>query len=147
MHNLQDLITTFTPYILPAIGIILILYATFKKSTEEKLKGKGIFAEGIVLEQSYRLHSFSDGFSAAPDKITVRFLIRSNEWITTVTKNNFGIYYTNQYKNGESVKVLYNADKPDECVIVSKQSEQASRIVLICFGFVLCIIGIILLFR
>lgn len=147
MQNLQDLITTLTPYILPAIGIILILYATFKKSTEEKLKSKGVYADGIVLEQSYKPHPANDDFSNVPDKITVRFLTRSNEWITAVAKNNFGVYYTNQYKNGESIKVLYNPDEPNECVIVSKQSEQTARIVLVCIGFVLCIIGIIQLFR
>jgi len=147
MQSLNDLIASSVPYLLPALGIALILYSTFKKSAEEKLKGKGVYAEGIVFEQSYKPHSTGDEFSNAPDKITVRFVTQKQEWITVITKNSFGAYYSGQYKNGEPVKILYNPDAPDECVIITKQSEKTVRIILICLGFVLCIIGLVQLLK
>jgi hypothetical protein len=142
MQSITEFLAMFTPYILPAIGITLILYSIFKKSTEEKLKWKGVYTEGIMFSQSG-----SYDFSNAPDKITVRFTTQKMEWITTIAKNDFATFYTGQYKTGDHVKVLYNSDNPSECVIVTKQSEKTVRIILICLGFALCIIGLIKLFR
>ncbi|CAN5522904.1 hypothetical protein BH10BAC2_BH10BAC2_24890 [soil metagenome] len=67
MQSITEFLTLFTPYILPAIGITLILCSIFKKSTEEKLKEKGVYTEGIIFSQG------RSGDSNAPDKITVRF--------------------------------------------------------------------------
>ncbi len=126
------------------IGIICIIVSLYSKFDNKNLKETGVAADGIIcsLENSSN-QSNTDSFSTnVKDVITVRFLTKDNVWITERVRSNFLIAYTGQYKLGETVKVIYDPNKPSNFIIESKQSERIGRVILGLAGLILLIVGI-----
>jgi hypothetical protein len=140
----QDFIAEYQPYIFLAVGLILLILSAFGKSAKSKLKQTGIPVEGIVFEQDYddsSNRSVDNSSSFEKDKITIRFVTETGEWITGVLKQDFRIFYTGQYKNGDTIKVYYNKDNPSDFYVDTKQSGFAGRLVMGFVGLIFLLIG------
>jgi len=128
---LQNYLVEFEPYIFLVGGLILLIVSLFRNSSKSRLKETGIPVEGIVFEQGFEeTINVSSDFSSPPvkDKITIRFVTLSGEWITEAINQDFSFFYTGQYKNGEPVKVYYEKDNPKNFFVDTKQSELTVRI-------------------
>lgn len=88
----------------------------------------------------------TDFGSPVYDKIIVRFITDKLEWITAEAQNEFGLFYSGQYKIGESVEVIYKPENPNQFIIITKQSESKARLFAIIGDFVFIIVGIFKLF-
>src|SRR4026208_163361 len=104
-------ISTLQPYIFLCLGLAAILFSILKKTKAEKLKFTGEKTEGIIFEldskadlSTYTVNDTND----VMDKVTVRFVTKNKEWITGNLKQEFAIFFTGQYKTGESVEVYYD---------------------------------------
>ncbi len=109
------------------------------------LKQNGIPVEGIVFRQEFDENvrqSYDNSFSPVKDKITIRFLTNTNEWITGVIKQDFRLFYTGQFKDGETIKVYYNKDNPSDFYVDTKQSEFVGRLFIASIGLVFLLIGL-----
>lgn len=139
----------YLPYAILVFGIVCLGLSLFSNSAKSNLRETGIPVEGIIFKQE-----FSDGGNGSPDgfsgynkdKITIRFVTETGEWITGVLKQDFSITYTGQYKNGEKIKLYYNKDNPSEFYVHSKQSEFIGKIMTALAGIILIIAGLYQLF-
>jgi hypothetical protein len=126
----QDMFVEYQPYIFLAIGLIVLAISVFWVSEKSKLKQTGILVKGIVFEQgvdkNYN-HSFDN--SSVKDKIVIRFVTQNQESITGIIKQDFAIFYTRQYKTGETVEVYYDKDNPSNFYVASKQSDFLGRLI------------------
>jgi hypothetical protein len=141
--------TEYQPYIFLAVGLIFLTISIFWASTKSNLKESGLSVDGIVFKQGFdnsRRSSYNDSYPFIKDKITIRFLTQNGEWITGVIKQDFGIFYTGQYKNGDNLKVYYNKDNPSEFYVDTKQSEIKGRLVIGFVGLAFLLIGLYSLF-
>jgi hypothetical protein len=85
----QIFFTEYQPYIFVALGVIALIFSTFWVTTKSKLKQSGIAVDGTVFKQDYddrTSESFGNSSSFAKDKITIRFVTQTGEWITGVLK-------------------------------------------------------------
>ncbi len=136
-------------YIFTAAGLIALSISVLWPSTNSHLKKTGIPVDGIVFKQgseNTNSSSFDNSFGQIKDKITVRFVTHTGEWITDVIKQDFKIFFTGQYKNGDSIKVYYNKENPSDFYVDTKQSELAGRLVLGLVGLIFLMIGLYQLF-
>ena len=139
----------YLPYIFIVIGLIGLGIALFGNSRKSDLKDSGIPVDGIVFNQEVTENSsrsFDNYSSQIKDKITIRFVTQSGEWITGDIKQDFGINYTGQYKNGDNVKVYYNRNNPSDFYVDTKQSEFIGKLVFGLAGLVFLAIGLYNLF-
>ena len=81
------------------------------------------------------------------DKVIIRFVTRKQEWITGPIDQDFKIFFTGQYKDGDTVKVYYNPTLPSEFYVDTKQSELVTRIIGGLTGTCLTIIGLYMVFE
>lgn len=146
----QSIFSEYYPYLLLLAGLVILAIAMFWESQNSKLKQTGICVEGIVFEQdvesSFRL-SFSepDHYRSIKDKVTIRFVTKKQEWITAPIKQDFSVFYTGQYKDGDKVVVYYEEKNPSNFYVDSKQSETIVRIIAALLGLMLTIAGLYLL--
>ena len=123
--------------------------SAFWESTKSKLKQTGIAVDGIVFEQGFDNsfnQSFDNSSSFTKDKVTIRFVTQTGEWITGVIKQDFQVFYTGQYKNGDTVKVYYDKDNPSDFYVDTKQSELTGRLVFGSVGLIFLLVGLYKLF-
>ncbi len=80
------------------------------------------------------------------NKVTVRFVTKEQEWITGEMKQEFAIFFTGQYKAGETVDVYYDPAKPSNFFIETGQSENKARLFIAAIGMIFCLIGLYQLF-
>ena len=80
------------------------------------------------------------------DKVTVRFVTKNKEWITGNLKQEFAIFFTGQYKIGESVEVYYDPKNPSDFFVDTKQSGKTGRLLLAAIGVIFFLIGVYQLF-
>ena len=133
----------FLPYIFLLIGLIVLAITFFYKSNKSELKKTGIAVDGIVFDQEMSSSgSFDNSTTGQNDKITVRFVTQKQEWITGQIQQDFQIYYSGQYKNGETLKVYYDEKNPSNFYVDTKQSELKGRVVIAIVGFVFLLIGL-----
>ena len=135
----------YQPYFFIAIGLITFACSIFWRSTKSNLKQSGILVDGIVFEQDFdnnRNHTFDNSDTLIKDKITIRFVTQTGEWITGIIKQDFGIFFTGQYKNGDTIKVYYNKDNPSDFYVDTKQSELIGRLVIGLAGLGFLTIGL-----
>jgi len=130
--------TQYLPYAFLAFGLSLIAFACFFIPKKSSLKENGIPADGIVFEQGMS----GDSDINVNNKITIRFLTKKQEWITGPIDQDFQLFYTGQYKNGDHVKVFYNPSKPSEFYVDTKQSELLTRIIGGSIGVCLVAVGL-----
>lgn len=138
----------YIPYILITIGIVALVFSIFQKSSQKNLKDSGVLVEGIIFNQDFDNSSLSfDNYARhVKDKITIRFVTKNGEWITEDIKQDFGVFYSGQYKNGDKVNVYYNKDNPKKFYVDIKQSELIGKLVFALVGLVLISIGLFQLF-
>jgi hypothetical protein len=134
----------FLPYLLSGLGISLILIGIFKKTTTSDLLMNGEKVEGIVFELGMKSSGFSG--SNINDKVTIRFVTKKKEWITTDINQDFATFFTGQYKLGQKVDVYYKLENPSNFVVDTKQSEKKARMLLLLVGTVFCMAGLSKLF-
>ena len=137
----------YQPYIILALGIILIIVALFYQSKTKLLETTGERCEGIIFQLDYGNSLGSDGTSSLKDKITVRFVTKNKEWITQDLHSDFTISYTGQYKEGDKVVVIYNPENPSEFMVETKQSEKTGRLVVLFVGLVFVGVGVYEIFK
>jgi len=137
--NIHDL----RPFAFLLTGSIFILLAIFRRSKQAVLKTKGKKAEGIIFPLERNRSSNSDDFSPrVKEKVTIRFVTESQEWITAEIKQDFGIFYTKKYKEGDTVQVYYDPENPSSFFVDTNQLETSSRLLLAIAGLVCFALGI-----
>lgn len=138
----------FEPYLFLLTGLGVVIYALFKSNRSTNLKYTGEKVEGIVYELGQAPNSKSDFESTSPvmDKVTVRFVTKKKEWITSDLKQPFALFFTGQYKPGDKLDVYYDPGNPSNFYVDSKQSENAVRILFAVVGLTFCLIGLYKLF-
>ena len=138
-------LNTYLPFIFLGIGSVSIAIAIFLKSSKSSLKETGIEVEGIIFKQE-RNTNFSiqidDSSSSINNRITVRFVTKKQEWITEVIKQDFQLFYTSQYKDGNTIKIFYDESNPSNFFVDTKQSEFIVRIMFSIVGLVFISIGL-----
>jgi hypothetical protein len=134
------------PYLFVLIGVILLLTAVFR-STKSNLKNSGVKTEGIIYLLGYFNNAGSGTPSNVKDKITVRFTTNKKEWITGDIEQKFAVFFTKQYKEGETVDIYYDPDNPSNFFVDTKQSETIGRLLFVVVGLAFCAIGIFQLFK
>jgi hypothetical protein len=144
--SIQDFISSlpWQTIIFCFLGFALILVSIFTSSTSKKLKESGTTVDGIIFSLGASNRVGSDNYSTnVKDRITVRFLTTDNVWITEQLKANFLVAYIGQYKEGETVKIIYDPQNPSNFVITTKQSEKIGRVVVALGGIVFLVVGIL----
>ena len=139
-------LAAYLPYFLILMGIISIMTALFSTSVTEKLAKTGERCEGIIFSVEYSGNNFNDDKTVTKDKITVRFVTQKQEWITGDLNTDFMITWTGQFKEGQTVTVLYDPNNPSEFTIETKQSPQVAKIIFSLAGIVLLALGVYKLF-
>lgn len=139
----QNFFAEYLPYISLAAGLIALAVAGFWVSSKARLKQTGIPADGIIFEQVFD-NSFDR--SAKRNKITIRFVTRTGDWITEIMEQDFSISFIGQYKDGETIKVYYNQENPTEFYVDTKQSEFLGRLILGLVGVVFLPVGLYKIF-
>jgi hypothetical protein len=135
----------YIPYLIIFIGFVVTAVAIFYKSEKLKLKETGIHVEGIVFKQEVSNSfndSFSDNYNNQKDKVTVRFVTKKGEWITGLIQQDFQIFYTGQYKDGEKIQVYYDEKNSSHFYVDSKQSDTIGRAIIALAGIAVIIYGI-----
>jgi hypothetical protein len=142
---INNIISEYLPYFFLGIGLIAIAVSILYTSKNVNQKTKGILVEGIVYEQDYENNVFfsTSGVDSynIKDKITVRFLTRKDEWITGAIKQDFALFY-NQYKDGQTVKVYYEENNPNNFYVDTGQSEFLGRLFIAFVGLVFTTCGL-----
>ena len=136
-------VTQLIPIILILIGTTCTLFGIFKKSKESALKANGKKAEGIIFSlEASRKNDIDAHARNVQDIVTVRFVTESQEWITAEVKQDFAIFYTKQYKEGDTVQVYYDPKNPKSFYVDLKQSETLSRLFFSVGGLILIGVGL-----
>ena len=132
------------PYIFTLVGIVLVLIAVLKKASSSDLKQSGLKTEGIVYALEHQANNNRSIHNSLniKDKVIVRFVTANKEWITGHIKQEFALFFTGQYKEGQSVDVYYDPKNPANFFVDTKQSESASRILFTVVGLVFCLVGL-----
>ncbi len=141
----QSFFAEYQPYIFVVLGLIALIFSFFWATSNSKLKQTGISVDGIVFKQDFddRFNQSLDNSSSyTKDKITIRFVTQTGEWITGVLRQDFGLFYTGQYTDGDTVKVYYDKSNPSNFYIDTKQSEFVGRLIVALVGLVFLIIGL-----
>lgn len=141
----QNILSQYLPYIFFLIGLILVAVSIFYKSEKAKLKQTGLVADGIVYEQENGINISvlpNNSYQSANKKTTIRFVTQKEEWITGMIQQDFQMFYTGQYKNGDAVKVYYDPNNPSNFYVDTKQSEGTARFFMAITGLIFIIIGL-----
>ena len=136
----QSFPAEYLSWIFLLTGLIMILSA-FWKSTNSRLKQTGIPADGIVFEQES-----NNSPSYINNEITIRFVTKTGEWITGIIKQDFAIFYSRQYKDGDIVKLFYDQEKPSNFYVDTQQSPLTGKLIISLGGVFFLLMGLYKLF-
>jgi hypothetical protein len=141
-------ITAYLPYVFSVAGLAVITIAFFYTAKKNQLKETGIPVDGIIFRQDInnKYNQSYDSITPVNDKITVRFVTQKQEWITGEIKQDFQLFYTGQYKDGETIKVYYDPENPSDFYVDTKQSELISRVLIGLAGITLLLYGLYKIF-
>ncbi len=124
-------------------GLCLLLNALLKKTSKNELKKTGIPVEGIVFKQDYQPEIFSGSNSQlVKDQIFIRFVTLKKAWITEPINQEFAVFYSDQYKDGEPVSVYYDKNNPSNFYVDTKQSDIQGRLLFAIIGVAFIVTGI-----
>jgi len=138
---------TFTPYILFAVGLTLILYAVINSDKKAKLRQTGQEAEGIIFDIDKGYQDFSienevlSTFQDRSKKVWVRFVTQKLEWVTAPIDQDFQIFFSFQYSKRDKVKIFYDSDNPNNFYVDTKQSALIGRLIILLSGVGMVIAG------
>ena len=110
------------PFLYLLIGLIAVLLPIIRRNQSISLKDTGEKVEGIVYDLGrypYRFSDFENSVSVK-DKVTIRFLTKKDEWITSDLKQPFTLFFTGQYKQGDKVEVYYDPINPTNFYVDNK---------------------------
>jgi hypothetical protein len=126
---MQEIINIIIPFF---VGLVLILLSL--KSTEKKKRviANGIETDGIIF--SFESSGISDSSAVYP---VIRFVTKEGVWITELADMVLPRYLL---KEGQKVRVIYNADNPKEFVCKTTFDFAKLSYVFLIAGF-LCIAG------
>lgn len=140
LNIVMELLDLVLPFMFISIGITSISFVILVDDNS-RLKETGIKATGIIFKQEHETRSRSGETTTLKDKITVRFLTMQHEWITQEINQNFRIYYSHQYKDGEEVVLYYDEKEPSNFYVDSKQSPALGKVIAVVTGLIFIIIG------
>jgi hypothetical protein len=134
----------YYPYIFIVGGVVLLFYGLIKNNNKADLKNKGIKVEGIIFKQEYQQNSsnYTIENPLIKDKIIIRFVTLSQEWITAPIDQDFQMFYNSLYKDRESVTLYYDKDNPQIFYVETKQSELLVRVLFSFIGIIFISYGI-----
>jgi hypothetical protein len=125
-------------------GVVVIIIAILKPDRKKYLKKNGIKTEGVIfsITKQENLGTRSSDDYSVSDSVEVRFTTKEQAWITGRLTQDFELYYTGQYKNGEKVTVYYDQADPNKFLVDTKQSVISARIFILLAGLLFLSIGI-----
>jgi hypothetical protein len=133
------------PYLWILMGFAIVAFAVLKKDKLAHLKIDGEKAEGIIFEISSepKVGWTSVEFNSnIKDAVTVRFVTKNKEWITSLIKQDFAVFYAGQYKVGQKLDVYYDPKNPTDFIVDTGQSQKISKLVFIIVGLLICMVGL-----
>jgi hypothetical protein len=132
----------FVPYFLLLLGIAAIVFPFFVKPRLKRLSETGVRCDGIIFKLGYQ--NKNDAIRDAPikDKITVRFVTETKEWITADLKTDFMLLSTGQFMEGQKVVVIYDPNNPADFTLEKLDSETPGRVFFIIAGGISLAAGI-----
>jgi hypothetical protein len=131
-----------TPYILLLVGLVLILVPLLSKNSRNRLAGNGLCSEGVIFKLDYQRDSnWQNTDSVTKNKITVRFVTETKEWITADLNTNGLMLYPGQFKEGQAVTVRYDPANPTDFTLEKVPGQRVGRILFIIMGILLMAIG------
>ncbi len=146
MHLNTDLsIQELLPFFFIGIGLFFIALAFLgKKKNSHTLQTTGIKAEGIVysVEQNTRRQKADIELPVVYDGVTVRFTTEKGEWITEKIQQDFSLFFTGQYKNGQKLELYYDPENPRNFHVVTGQSPLIARTLFLIVGLAFLVYGI-----
>jgi hypothetical protein len=135
LHTMFDLnFADFEAYILISVALVTLLYTLFRENKDAALKITGEKTEGIIFDMGRKSGPVTN--SNLFDKVTIRFVTKTSQWITANIDQDVTIFYTGQYKCGDTVDVYYDKANPGKFLVDTKQSESKARILFVVVGFV-----------
>lgn len=93
-------------------GILLVILAFYKLFWVKRKYKMSNIAEGVVFKVEKEINRSGNEVTY----IVVRFLTLEKVWITERLEDSV---LPNIFKNGERIKVIYNADEPKKFIVVS----------------------------
>jgi len=141
---ISDLI--FALFFLAGGVSLLVYYFMAKNKSNNILLETGQMTEAIVFNLDSDPSNDSDS-STLYDKVTIRFLTKKDEWITTEIRQSLAVFYTGQYKVGDRVELYYDKSNPENIYVTTKQSEANSSLIMIGVSIILLIVGLYLLIK
>jgi hypothetical protein len=132
-----------TPYVFLLVGLILAIFPLLLANSNKQLLATGLRAEGIIFKLAYQptgsIQSTDD--TITKDKITVRFTTQTKEWITADLNTNGIFLYPGQFKEGQSVSVLYDPTNPTDFTLENLRGQKTGRKVFMIAGVLLFALG------
>ena len=131
-----------TPYILLLIGLILVLVPFLSKNRGKRLSDIGLRSEGIIFKLDYQpTGSMQDSDRVTKNKITVRFVTQTKEWITADLNTNGLFLYPGQFKEGQQVSVRYDPANPADFTLEDLKGQRLGRRLFTVVGILLLAAG------
>lgn len=132
------------PFFFVALGMAALFFAALKKGRASALKDTGEKVEGNIydIEQGFGSRTGFDSSVSKSDKITVRFVTKKGEWVTSELKQPFALFFTGQYKPGDKIDVYYDPINPSAFYTDTRQSELINRVLIAFVGIIFCLIGL-----
>jgi hypothetical protein len=127
------------------VGIVLVTIAIFTKQKPKPIFDKVLPAEGTIIDlgilqpRPFKKIRYSEPVYT---QVTVEFLTNSNQIVKGEIDTNLTLFYSGQYKKGDKVNLVYNAEKPTQFIIISLQSTNTARLIMIISGLFLLMTGI-----
>lgn len=132
-----------TPYIFLLAGLILAVIPPLLANSNKQLLATGLRAEGIIFKLDYRAIGSiqSSGETIVKDKITVRFTTQTKQWITADLNTNGIFLFPGQFKEGQSVSVVYDPANPTDFTLEDLRGQKAGRKAFIIVGVLVFALG------
>jgi hypothetical protein len=132
-----------TPYIFLLVGLILAIVPRLFANSNKQLLATGLRVEGIIFKLDYQPTGSiqSSGETITKDKITVRFTTQTKEWITADLNTNGIFLFPGQFKEGQSVSVVYDPANPTDFTLENLQGQKAGQKVFVIVGVLVFAFG------
>jgi hypothetical protein len=135
-----------TPYILLLVGLAMALFPLLSKNRGKRLADIGLRSEGIIFKLDRQpTGNMQDDDSMTKNKITVRFVTQTKEWITADLNTNGVFLYPGQFKEGQMVSVRYDPANPTDFTLEDLRGQRLGGMLFLVIGILLLAAGCYLL--
>ncbi len=125
------------------IGLIVAVFPLLAGNGNKQRLATGLRADGIVFKLDYQptgsMQNTDD--TITKDKITVRFTTQTKEWITADLNTNGIFLFPGQFKEGQSVSVVYDPANPGDFTIENLRGQKIGRKVFLIVGVAVFVLG------